>query len=99
VLLALGAFPGQELEKELLSFLAETESPEEKIACAEALAELQCYEAILWKEPVFSAAEKSIRNAAEKPSKQQAHLFMAAHRHLHGRFSLLPLLTRDSYMC
>ena len=46
VLLALGAFPGQELEKELLSFLAETESPEEKIACAEALAELQCYEAI-----------------------------------------------------
>ncbi|MCL6446766.1 MAG: HEAT repeat domain-containing protein [Armatimonadetes bacterium] len=46
VLLALGAFPEQGLEKELLSFLAEAENPDEEVACAEALAELQCYRAM-----------------------------------------------------
>lgn len=46
ILLALGAFPQPEVAEELASILDETESIDEAVACAEALAELKYYRAV-----------------------------------------------------
>ena len=46
ILLALGAFPRREVAEELALILSETESIEDAVACAEALAELQYYRAV-----------------------------------------------------